>query len=245
MSVDHEFDLLNASESSVRASRRVTKELKVWGGSLAVLAATWISAGVGYLVAPEMVPIHWNIHGQADGFGSPAALFLTPAIATAMLGVFAVMPWISPRPFQVNDFRSTFLDVVGLMTGLFAAIHALILAATFEAPIDVGRWLVGVMMVFFILIGNILGRVRRNFYIGIRTPWTIANERVWNDTHRFGGKVFVLTGVVGLGAILLGAPVWGIFVMALIAALGPVVYSFARYRQLERLGELDGDHAAA
>ena len=239
MSIEHK---MNVSEPPVLDSpRRFSKETQVWGGSVAALLLTWISAGVGYFVAPEIVPIHWNLHGEADGFGSPAALFLTPGLATAMLGVFAVMPWISPRSFQVNDFRSTFLEIVGLMTGLFVAIHFLIMAATFEVPIDVGRWLVGVMMVFFMLIGNILGRVRRNFYIGIRTPWTIANERVWNDTHRFGGKVFVLTGAVGLGAIVLGAPLVGIFAMIILAALGPVVYSFARYRQLERAGELEGE----
>jgi uncharacterized membrane protein len=80
--------------------------------------------------------------------------------------------------------------------------------------------------------------VRRNFFIGVRTPWTIANEQVWNATHRFAAKTFFAGGVLGLLAVLLRGPFWVPMAAILIAALSPVIYSLVFYKQLERQGNL-------
>jgi uncharacterized membrane protein len=88
------------------------------------------------------------------------------------------------------------------------------------------------------LMGNVLGKVRRNFFIGVRTPWTIANEQVWNATHRFAAKTFFAGGIVGLLAVLVRAPFWVPMAAVLIAALSPVIYSLVFYKKLEHQGNL-------
>jgi uncharacterized membrane protein len=82
-----------------------------------------------------------------------------------------------------------------------------------------------------------MGKVRRNFFVGIRTPWTIANEQVWNVTHRFAAKTFFAGGLLGLVAVILRAPFWLPVAAILVAALVPAVYSLVFYKQLERRGE--------
>jgi uncharacterized membrane protein len=89
----------------------------------------------------------------------------------------------------------------------------------------------------------VLGKVRRNFYMGVRTPWTLASERVWNDTHRLAAKMFVGAGVIGLVAVVLPVPlpavIISVVVLMIIAGLTPAVYSLILYKRLEKLGELD------
>jgi uncharacterized membrane protein len=100
-----------------------------------------------------------------------------------------------------------------------------------------GRAILCGTFLFIILFGNVMGKLRRNFYIGVRTPWTLADERVWNATHRFAARTFVASGLVGLALSILGLFLWAILAL-LVGALAPVVYSLVYYKQLERRGEL-------
>jgi immunity protein, SdpI family len=100
------------------------------------------------------------------------------------------------------------------------------------------RAITGGVCLLIALLGNVMGKVRRNFFVGVRTPWTIANERVWNATHRFAAKTFFAGGLAGLLAVLLRAPFWLPIAAILVAALVPAIYSLVFYKQLERAGEL-------
>src|SRR5262249_44821666 len=108
-----------------------------------------------------------------------------------------------------------------------------------ENPLNLGRWLIAGFFLFFALMGNVLGRVRRNFWMGVRTPWTLASETVWNQTHRLTAWLFVAGGLAGFVAVVAGAPVVWCFVGFLVALVAlPIGYSFALYKKLERLGRL-------
>jgi uncharacterized membrane protein len=89
------------------------------------------------------------------------------------------------------------------------------------------------MGVLFVVMGNLLGKVTRNFFVGIRTPWTLANEEVWNRTHRLGGKLFVVAGLVVVAAAFTGVSMWPVFIAIGLAGLIPIVYSYVLYRRLE------------
>ena len=120
---------------------------------------------------------------------------------------------------------------------MLAYIYGAMLWAGLGHRLDAARAILGGVCLFFAVIGNVLSKVRRNFYIGVRTPWTLANERVWHATHRFAAKCFVLAGLLGLVLALAGvrfAPI----VAILAGALTPAVYSLFYYKQLERHGEL-------
>lgn len=203
-----------------------------------VLAAIVISLAV-YSSLPDVVPVHWNIRGEADGWGPKAmAAFLFPGIMIPLLGLFRILPWLSPKQFELDSFRSTYGWIIVLVMGLFLYIHVLSLLPGLGYPVQITRAIVGGMMLFFIFLGNLLGKVQRNFFVGIRTPWTLASERVWADTHRVGAWAFVATGVIGFLAMMADASPLVPIGLILVSSLSTVVYSLVRYKQLERRGQL-------
>jgi len=207
--------------------------------------ATWALAAWLYPSLPQRVPTHWNIEGKVDGWGDKSwATFLMPGMMIAFLVLFAFLPALSPKHFEVDSFRSTYLYIMVLTTGLFAYMNGVILLATWqevrEGPkfMDIGRVLIAGIFLFFAFLGNVMGKVRKNFYIGVRVPWTLASDRVWNDTHRLAAWVMVAAGVIGFLLIIAGvSPIVAIgFLLG--SMLIPVVYSFVHYKALERHGTL-------
>jgi len=196
---------------------------------------------------PPRLPIHWDLNGRPNGWVAREqifwSLFLMPTIMGSLVLLTVVLPWLSPRPFDLDRFRSTYAYVMMLIVLLLAYMHSVILLGSLrDGSIDVGRWMIGGIMVALGLLGNVLGRVRRNFYLGVRTPWTLASERVWIETHRLAAWVFVAASVLGLVALLARMPL-GIVFVAYIGAIAavPVGYSWWLYRRLDRQGKLFAD----
>jgi uncharacterized membrane protein len=202
---------------------------------VAVLAVT----AVAYPYLPGTVPIHWDSNGNVDGWGGRWTLLtIDPGLMTAILLFFAALPWLSPRHFEVDSFRSTYLYIMVVVLAEMAYTHVLILATSLGWVVDVRRAIEGGFCLLIALLGNVLGKVRRNFFIGVRTPWTLAHAQVWHATHRFAAKTLFAGGLAGLLAVVLRAPSWLPIVMILASALAPVVYSLVFYKQLERHGGL-------
>lgn len=208
-----------------------------------VTAAVWVGTCVVYSRLPETIPIHWNFHGQADGFAPrlPGA-FMSPAVMLALLGLAFVFPRISPKRFEVDTFAATYWTVISLAVALVGYIQIMVLWDGVSGRVDMGRGFAAGLFGFLALAGNYLSKVRRNFWMGVRTPWTLASERVWNDTHRLAAKLFVAAGLGGAVLALLGSPtgVWMATAVGLVllAALIPVIYSLVHYKRLEARGEL-------
>jgi uncharacterized membrane protein len=194
---------------------------------------------------PDQVPIHWNAHGRPDGFKPKEDVFrvflMVPAMMAGFVGLTLLLPWLSPKHFEVDRFRDTFQYIMMLIQGLFAFIHLMVLLGSLkrDEPVDMGRWIIAAVFVLFALMGNVLGQVRRNFWMGVRTPWTLASETVWNRTHRVAAWIFVAGGLAGFLAVVAGAPtLWCfIFCMILLVAV-PVLYSLVLYKRLEKQGKL-------
>jgi uncharacterized membrane protein len=203
-----------------------------------MVLAAWVVTAVLYPGLPEKIPTHWDIHGKLDGYGSRATLFLLPATMLGMLVFFRFLPALSPKDFEVEPFRSTYLFVMVLVTGLFGYMHGLVLYAAATGHLDVPRAMMGGLYLFFALMGNVLGKVRRNFYIGVRVPWTLASPRVWNDTHRLAAWIFVIAGLTGFAIVMAGGSVPVSLIPLALAVVIPIVYSFVHYKRLERRGAL-------
>jgi uncharacterized membrane protein len=190
----------------------------------------------------ERVPIHWNIDGEPDGFVAKTDVFpaflLMPSVMAGMLALTLVLPWLSPKEFEVDRSRQLYGFIMMLVVALIGFIHVIMLVSALEPALPLGRLLVGGLSLFFAAIGATLGRVPRNFYIGVRTPWTLANEEVWERTHRFAGWLFMVGGGVGVLAALLNLPLWVAFAGIMIAALLPILYSLVSYKMLERQGRV-------
>jgi uncharacterized membrane protein len=216
-----------------------------WIIAVLLTVAAWLLAAWFYPSLPQRIPIHWNLQGKVDGWGDKTwATFMMPGAMVIFLIFFAFLPALSPRRFEVDTFRTTYLYIMVLTTALFFYLNGIILLATWqevrEGPkfMDLDRALIGGIFLFFALMGNVMGKVRKNFYIGIRVPWTLASDRVWNDTHRLAAWVMVAMGLIGFMLVLAGVPpVWALGLL-LGSLLIPVVYSFVHYKALERRGAL-------
>lgn len=212
---------------------------KYYLGAAAVILATFAGTVVAYPQLPNIVPMHWDLQGEVNGWGPKWTLFLFgPGMMLFIVLLFAALPWLSPRKFEVDSFRATYLYIMMALVALLAYVHLLILFSALGMVVDVSRALEGGICLLLALLGNVMGKVRRNFFVGIRTPWTLANEQVWNATHRFAGKTIFAGGLLGLFAVILRAPFWLPIAAIIVATLIPAAYSLVFYKRLERNGEL-------
>ena len=198
---------------------------------LALLMALW------YSELPDPMPSHWNMKGEVDGWmdreTNLALLLGLPLFCWALM---KVIPLISPKGFRTDDFSDTINVMQTALVVFLSAIGAAVMLETRNFGLDMTNYVLIAVGGLLIVLGNYLGKVRKNFFIGIRTPWTLASDEVWSKTHRLGGWMFVLAGVV-----LALSGVFGIneIVMAgtiVLAAVIPIAYSFILYRRIEGFG---------
>ena len=212
--------------------------------SIGLIAAVIIMSVTVYPSLPDRIPIHWNIHGEIDGWSAKLwGVSLIPLMMFVLLLIFRALPWLSPKQFTLSSFYSTYEFIVLIILSYLAYMQGVMLWTAIDPKFDASRVIVGGMCLMFAALGNLLGKIRRNFWVGIRTPWTIASERVWNTTHRLAAKLFVCAGAIGFVAAVVGLPPMPMFVIMLsailFASLFPVAYSLYLYKVLESRGELD------
>jgi len=207
---------------------------------LVSLALVGVAAALTVLVygkLPDPVPTHWNIHGEVDGWTpKPWGPFLLPLVMLAMSVMFMVLPWISPRRFEIEGFDGAYGWIVLSVQSMFLLFTGLAHLAGMGFDVDIGRTLSIAVGLLFMVMGNFMGKVTRNFFLGIRTPWTLANEEVWLRTHRFAGKAYVLAGFLFMVAGLLNVHRLALIPLIALMALIPSAYSFILYRRLEGEG---------
>lgn len=200
------------------------------------LAGLWVML---VLPADARVAIHFDADGMPNGWAQPAmAVIVMPALAVLFWGLLALLPKIDPRGDNlVRSARA--VGAIGMaITVLLTVVQGVIVAAALGLPAprsNLGLLLVGGL---FVVIGNVMGKLRPNYTVGIRTPWTLADGRVWDQTHRFGGKTFVLGGV--LLCVLAALPLdlaWqgrAVLVVSLASAAATVLKSYLLWRALQR-----------
>ena len=201
---------------------------------IVVVGATIVVSAIAYPRLPDRVPMHWNLHGQIDGYGSKlVATVVLPLALFGLWALFRVLPKIDPLGANYAKFEGTYDLVVNCALTALALAHVAILSQVFGIPISIMRLVPAAVGVLLIVVGNALPRVRPNWWFGIRTPWTLSNDRVWERTHRVSGYVFVALGVLALGALVLpiGITAFAMGVIGLAAAVWSIGYSYYVYRQ--------------
>jgi uncharacterized membrane protein len=194
---------------------------------LACLAVLWLSGLAALPFLPNPTPIHWNAAGEVDGYGSPLlAALLTPAIATAIVVLTPLLPRIDPRGERYVAFAGTYQRFMGAIVLFLTAVQLITLGYALGLPVPVASAIFVGTGLLLALIGNELARVQPNYFVGIRTPWTLADPEVWRRTHRVGGRAFVALGaLIALTPLLLPAPAVAAVILA--GVLGLVVFLFA------------------
>jgi uncharacterized membrane protein len=202
--------------------------------SLALVVLTFVMTAALYTSLPVRVPAHWNASGRPDGFiAKPWGPFVLPLVTAGAYLLMRLIPRISPRGFQVERFRRVFEIIQVAIVAFLFVVTMLVLLAGAGVPVPMDRAIVASTGLLLIVLGNFMGKVTKNFFVGIRTPWTLASDEVWLRTHRLGGKLFVAAGAVIVLSGLLGGGLVPVVTAAAAAAVIPIVYSYLIYRRIE------------
>ena len=184
---------------------------------------------------PDRVPTHWGMDGQPDGWSSPTfAAFMMPGLMLLMTAIFAVLPSIDPLKKNYEFHGSVYFLLVNVVVAFMGVVHVLVLGVSLGWPVNINRAIPVLMGLLFMFIGNLLPRIRPNWFMGIRTPWTLSSETVWRKTHRVGGYAFTVAGLLFVAmAVLGGAPgaIKLMLVLIIPAVLWPVLYSYLEWRR--------------
>ncbi len=206
------------------------------------LSAFLLSIALGVYLSPLMpdsMVSHWGITGEPNGYMPKAvALSLVPFIMLIMAGLFELFSHIDPLKENIASFRKEFdMFMIALVLFLFY-IHILTLLWNMGITFNLGQWMLPAMGLLFWNIGTLLGKTKRNYFVGIRTPWTLANDTVWEKTHILGGKLFKVSGIVtALGTF---APMYGfilLLVTIVMSAFISIIYSYIVFKKESAITE--------
>lgn len=190
-----------------------------------------------YPTLPDKVPSHWNFNGEVDGWSSPFwGAFGIPLLNIGLYLLFFVMPKIDPNKERYVQFTSAYNAFRYVFHVFMTGVYIIIMMAANNQPVNVGQIVPMGVAVLLIIIGNYMGKVRKNYFFGVKTPWTLASEEVWQKTHRMTGPLWVVSGIVGfIGAFFGGKAGYFLFFgMIVVIAVVPMAYSYFVFRKVQK-----------
>ena len=204
-----------------------------WFGLVVAVLAAAVSVWA-YPRLPVMVATHWNLQGTPDGYSSRFwAVAVMPLGILGLTGLFSVLPKVDPKRENYARFLDSYWLIANAVLVFTGVAHALILANGLGYTVQVDRLVPLGLGLLFAFLGNYLTRVEPNWFVGIRTPWTLSSDTVWRRVHRTAGWLFVIAGVViAAGAFAPRRAFVSLFIATLVAAAGiPVVQSYVLWKR--------------
>ncbi|NCN07865.1 SdpI family protein [Candidatus Falkowbacteria bacterium] len=195
---------------------------------LSILASFYFYANF-----PAQVATHWNIDGQIDDYSSKlVGAFLIPILIFGLYIMFLALPYLDPKKDRYQEFAKVYHIFKDLIIIFMFLIYLASGLANLGYNVEIGLVVPTLVGLLFIIMGNYMGKIKYNWFMGIRTPWTLSSENVWNKTHRVGGWLFI-----GLGLTMLTTPILPktiitpiFFSAIMITVVGSFVYSYILYR---------------
>jgi uncharacterized membrane protein len=189
-----------------------------------------------YPQMPEQMASHWNAQGVADGYTSRFwGIFLMPIVSLGLAVLLLLVPRIDPLKANIEKFKGYYYSFVILIMLFFTYIYVLTLVWNKGGRFDMVQLMAPAMGILFYIAGVMTSKAKRNYFVGIRTPWTLNNEEVWNKTHRLGGLLFKISGVIAvIGAFLPKYAMIFILAPVLTTAIVSVIYSYLIYQKVVR-----------
>lgn len=200
-----------------------------------LLIAVALAAGIVlWNQLPEQMASHWNVNDEVDGTMPKFwGVFLMPLVTLGMFVLFITLPNMDPLKANIAQFRGMFNLFILLITLFMLYIHGLTLAWSLGVQnFKMSNAMLPFLGVLFIFIGIMLRQSKRNFFIGIRTPWTLSSDTVWDKTHQLGSVLFILSGAFAIVGNFFGGATafWLLFIPLLGSTLVLVIYSYVLYR---------------
>lgn len=215
-------------------SNPVPTSLKKEIAPLAIILVCFVASFYFNAHWPDLVASHWNFKGEVDAYSSKTFnAFFFPGLLAAMYLLFTVLPYFDPKRERYAEFSGVYLIFRTMIIAVMAIVYFTMGIFNLGYDINVGAIVAGVIGLMMIVLGNYMGKIKNNWFMGIRTPWTLSSEVVWNKTHRLGGYLFMLFGLIiiiapylpeMLAGILFGLSVFGV-------VFGTFAYSYLIYRQ--------------
>lgn len=201
---------------------------------LLLIAAMFVLAAVTWSTAPARIPVHWGLHGSVDRYGGrPEGLLLPPIMAAVVYVLLLLVPLIDPGRANYARFAGAYYAIRASILVLFALLYGVMHLVIRGYAVDVPR-AVGLLVggIFFVL-GNLLGKIRPNWFVGVRTPWTLSSKLSWTHTHRAAGWVFIVGGIAVMAAGVFQTAVAVAVAVAVMGGglIGTVVYSYLVWRR--------------
>jgi uncharacterized membrane protein len=208
----------------------------------AVVGLAWLVALAALPYLPETIPIHWNLYGEADGFaGRLVGAFALPVIMALTLILLVVLPRFDRMRVAFDDSCDIYAIITFATVSLLFGIEILTLLSSSGMDLPMGAIFPGLLGFFFIVTGSLMPYLRRNTTAGIRLPWTIRSEKVWDETHKHGSPLFVVAGVL-MVFVSIVAGAWGMPLSVGIIVVTILYVTIWSYRLSRTLSD-DGDPA--
>lgn len=201
--------------------------------SFALIAVAAIIGLILWPQLPDPMPSHWNTAGEIDGYMSKFwGIWLMPLITLGLTLLLAFVPSLDPLKANIEKFRGLYNAFIIGFVAYMLYVYALTLAAALGYQFNMTYMLLPVVGLLFIGISFLIEKAKRNFFIGIRTPWTLSSDEVWEKTHKLGAQTFRIGGVLVIVSAFFGESGFFLLMAAILfAALVPVVYSYFLWRR--------------
>ena len=182
---------------------------------------------------PEKIASHWNVRGEVNGYVSKLwGLFLMPFILAGLAGLFAAVPRIDPLKANIEKFRKHYDGFIILFFIFMLSIHFQLILWNLGIKISPNATLPVGLGILFFYTGILCENAKRNWFIGIRTPWTLSSDAVWNKTHKVGGKLFKIAGAVALAGVFFRSYAsFFILVPVILISVYTIFYSYITYNR--------------
>ncbi|HII15065.1 MAG TPA: SdpI family protein [Nanoarchaeota archaeon] len=202
--------------------------------TLAVITASFLLAAYFYPWMPEKVASHWDAGGNVNGY-MPAfwGLFIMPIISLALFLLFLALPLLDPLRKNIEKFRNYFEWFIAVLVSFMFYMLLLVLGWNLGLRFNMMQMMVPAFAIMIYFCGVMMGKAKRNWFIGIRTPWTMSSDKVWGRTHALGARLFKAAAVVSLAGLLFpDYAIWLLAAPVLLVSIYTLVYSYVKYRAL-------------
>ncbi len=201
---------------------------------LVAIVASIIAGAYLYPQMPDVVASHWDAAGNVNGYLPKFwGLFLMPLVASAMFALLVFIPRIDPLKENIEKFRGYFDGFIVLMTLFLLYVHTISVLWNLGVAVNMNHVVPPAVGALLFYCGILIEKAKRNWFIGIRNPWTLSNDAVWDKTHRLGGKLFKISGVIAVFGAFAGTHAFLFFIIPVIAfTFFTTVYSYVLYRKL-------------
>jgi uncharacterized membrane protein len=199
-----------------------------------IVAAMFVAAALLWPYAPDSFPVGFGVNGEPNRYSSKVeGLLAIPLVTLGVLLLLKLLPKIDPRRAPSAEFETAYNVAILAIEAFLALLYAAILATVFGLGLNITSVVVILVGILLVAIGTLLDKFRPNWFIGIRTPWTLSSEHAWVATHRAGRPVFIAMGVVLVLAGLIQTP-WALYTaisLSVLGVAGLIAYSYVAWRQ--------------